>query len=1333
MKIRAKVACCLIVIGTIIGVNSYLVQTGPARLRNTLSRLKITTEQEMTGARRALDVARELDGTLRELAGRAGRTEVGATTGARVPIQVASQLMDQIEQGLRRAAVGTTAIAAALAADPKADELRREFLTRPSSERALAILTDLRGAWSDYERLSESRAADAAVMLEGQLLPILAQELLPACTRYVDLLYQEEARESARVDEILSSFERRLLLAVAFSLTAVVGISYYLLWGVARPLNRLVRTGNAVRAGDATARAPIGYRAHDEFDALARAFNHMLDRLQVSTVRRDELERLVNERAQEVAQSEERFRRLFKLSPVAMSLSDLATGEFLDVNEKYGELNGRTRDEIIGRTSTELGLWEGGSLAREKLHAELQETGRFSSVETAFVRRDGSRFHVAISAEVFEFAGRRVIMAGFLDITASKVAEEKARALNSNLERLVAERTTMLASTESQMNLVWEGALDGMRLTDAAGTVVRVNEGYCRLVGLPREALEGLPMSVPYAEPHRAEILEKHCRRFRERNIPALVETVVTLADGSVRDLEVANAFVTLADEKELVFSVFRDSTQRKRAESALRASEERFQLVNRATFDVIWDQNLLTEAIWWSDQLEVIYGYQPAEAGANGDFWRSCIHPDDYARVTTGVRRALLSNDETWFESYRFRRKDGAYAYVEDRSLIVRNADGRAVRLLGAMQDITERKTADAALRQSNERFQALFERSPLIIGLLSIPEGRMIEVNLAGLAAFGGTREEVIGRTSVELDFWVNTADRDYYLNELRTKGHVAGFETQIRRKNGEILTVLYSGSLIEIAGKRYSLNSLQDITARRQAEAAQRESEERFRLVFDASPIPILLSEPTEGRLIEVNGVALECFEYTREEVIGKTTLELNLWVNPAQRSEFFRRLTTDKVVHGLEAVMRTKSGRECIMLCNGRLLMIGGNPCVLTSAIDLTVVRRAEEEKGQLQERLFQNQKYEALGTLAGGVAHDFNNILTGIINYTALARSDCPSSHPQIKEFLGEVLKGGSRAKELVRQILLFSRSEDAERVPQPLQKVIQEALSLLRATLPATIEIESALDPLAPVVLANTTQIHQVVMNLGINSAHAMRERGGTLRVKLRQTMVDATVATEIPDLKPGAFVCLEIADNGTGMVPAVVARIFEPFFTTKMVGEGTGLGLSVAHSIVRSHQGAIAVQSKLGVGTTFQLFFPVLVSSAPVAVVENRELPRGRGQHILLVDDEAIVAKSVQLMLERIGYRVTMFTNPGSALEHFEKSPDAFDLVLADFQLPGMTGVVLAKKIMAIRSTLPIFIASGFSGTMTERKILAEGVTGFLQKPIDLADLAKVLARALA
>ncbi len=364
-----------------------------------------------------------------------------------------------------------------------------------------------------------------------------------------------------------------------------------------------------------------------------------------------------------------------------------------------------------------------------------------------------------------------------------------------------------------------------------------------------------------------------------------------------------------------------------------------------------------------------------------------------------------------------------------------------------------------------------------------------------------------------------------------------------------------------------------------------------------------------------------------------------------------------------------------------------------------------------------------------------MAHDFNNILAGMLNYTALAREDCPATHPTIREYLGEVLKGGHRAKELVRQILLLSRSEAAARAPLQVALVVREALSLLRSTIPAAVEIVSDVDPHVPPILANATQIHQVLMNLGINAAHAMHAGGGTLTVRVRQRSVDAELAAEVADLEPGAHVWMEVSDTGCGMEPAVAARIFEPFFTTKKVGEGTGLGLAVVRSVVRSHHGALTMRTQPGEGTTFELYFPAHTVAAPVAppAPANGEFPRGQGQRVLVVDDETMVARSMQMVMERLGYVVTVFNRPEDGIARFEAAPADFDLVITDYQMPGMTGVELAVRVLAARPGIGVFIASGFAGSLTDEQVRDLGLAGLIRKPIEMGELAELLARFFA
>jgi PAS domain S-box-containing protein len=643
---------------------------------------------------------------------------------------------------------------------------------------------------------------------------------------------------------------------------------------------------------------------------------------------------------------------------------------------------------------------------------------------------------------------------------------------------------------------------------------------------------------------------------------------------------------------------------------------------------------------------------------------------------------------------------------------------------------DISERKRAEAELH----KISRTLEQAPVSI-MITNTEGVIEYVNPWFTQVSGYTSEEVCGKNPrlLKTSFTPPELHRDLWRSV--TSGQVWRGELHNRKKSGGVyVEMAVIAPIVGPDGQVTHYSAIKDdITAQKLAEVALREREELFHVVFDGSPIPILITTGEDGRLLEVNASTIGAFGLSRDEFIGKSLEELGLWDQPEQGAEFFKRIAEQQSIEGFEAKMRTKSGVERIMLCSGRQIIVGGRACVLMSVIEITAVRRAESEQARMQERVFEAQKYEALGTLAGGIAHDFNNILTGVINYTALAEADCPPTHPQIKEFLGEVLYCGNRAKDLVRQILLFSRSEDAERVPLSPQHVIGEAVFLLRSTIPASVKIRTDLDKSAPVVLANATQIHQVIINLGVNAAHAMQERGGVLTIKLQQRMLDESQLKQLTTLSPGLHVCLEVSDTGTGMEPEVVSRIFDPFFTTKRRGEGTGLGLSIVRGVVHSHEGAIQVLSTPGVGTTFEIFLPVLAMAAEADDRGNAEIPRGSGQRILLVDDELTVAESLQIMLERLGYRVSMFTSPEMTLSRFRASPDDFDVLLTDFQMPGMTGMALANAVLTQRPTMPVLVASGFSGGMTPEKMLAEGIAGFFDKPIDLYKLAETLARVLA
>ncbi len=391
-----------------------------------------------------------------------------------------------------------------------------------------------------------------------------------------------------------------------------------------------------------------------------------------------------------------------------------------------------------------------------------------------------------------------------------------------------------------------------------------------------------------------------------------------------------------------------------------------------------------------------------------------------------------------------------------------------------------------------------------------------------------------------------------------------------------------------------------------------------------------------------------------------------------------------------------------------------------------------LKREVAERKKVEEQFRQAQKMEAIGTLAGGIAHDFNNILAAINGYTELARMVL-GDNPAVREYLNSVLVASGRAAALVRQILTFSRQEPIERHLIQLQAVVAECHKLLRATIPATIEINVSIAADAPTVLADTTQIHQVLMNLGTNAWHAMKDRTGRLQVKLERCVVDEAIAAAQPRLRPGVYARVSVSDTGSGMDHATLRRIFEPFFTTKPLGEGTGLGLAVVHGIMDSHDGAVTVFSQPGEGTVFHLYFPAQAGAAAVAAVDEGPVPRGQGERILFVDDEELLARLGQKTLTELGYETEIATDPAGALALVRTDPTRFALVLTDQTMPGMTGLHLANVIRQIRPGMPIILMTGFSASLTPARLEAAGIRQLLLKPSTINSLGTAVHAALS
>jgi signal transduction histidine kinase/CheY-like chemotaxis protein len=423
---------------------------------------------------------------------------------------------------------------------------------------------------------------------------------------------------------------------------------------------------------------------------------------------------------------------------------------------------------------------------------------------------------------------------------------------------------------------------------------------------------------------------------------------------------------------------------------------------------------------------------------------------------------------------------------------------------------------------------------------------------------------------------------------------------------------------------------------------------------------------------------------------------------------------------------------RDGHTCWSLVSTSLLQDSeGSPLHFISLYqDLTDKKMAEKENEKLEVRLQQAQKMEAIGTLAGGIAHDFNNILSGIMGYAQLGMMANDLDSDTYRWFQG-VQEAGDRASELVKQILTFSRQGKHERAPIQIRLIIKEALKLLRATLPLNIDIQEKISNESGLVLADSTQIHQLVMNLCTNAFHSMLDQGGTLEVILEPEELSPGAKSEQFNLQPGPYFKLTVADSGCGMDEATIQKIFDPYFTTKEPDKGTGLGLSVVHGIVESHGGAIFVDSEPGKGTRFEVLFPQTTRDKQAADKGLELIPTGT-ERILLVDDEGAVVETGKTILENLGYRVEAHTDPQKAIDEFSAHGDDFDLVITDMSMPCLTGEELSKRLMEIRPDIPILLCTGYSDHLDTAKACAMGIKKYLLKPLEMSELANIIRQVL-
>ena len=652
------------------------------------------------------------------------------------------------------------------------------------------------------------------------------------------------------------------------------------------------------------------------------------------------------------------------------------------------------------------------------------------------------------------------------------------------------------------------------------------------------------------------------------------------------------------------------------------------------------------------------------------------------------------------------------------------------------SLDQLVAERTAE--MRESYSIFSQMFAQSTTSMCLYN-PGGTINRVNSEFCRMFG-VEEEVIIKSGYNVfqDEAIIRAGRVPLLKNVFHEKKIRSWEINFdvgvasastgtpSSKTGKIFLEVFGYPLLDRSGDlKYVVLQHHDISNRKRAEEELRKSGEKLRAILDNSPITIWCFDGEEYSYLSG-----EWYRYTGQDPMLPLTVER--WMERIHPDDLER-------VGGIWAAhWKAKTPHDNYFRLKGRDDKYREIHCRAFPIFDreghfqyFQGFNFDVTEKKELEAQLQQARKMEAIGTLAGGIAHDFNNVLYAMMGYTELSIGLVPEGS-EVKKYLNRAMKSADRAKEMVQQILTFSRQAEKQKKPIRVQSILKEVGDLIRTSFPSTIEIRRDVDPECGPIMADSTQIHQIIMNLSTNAYHAMEDKGGVLGLRLIQEEIDPDDSENIQGLEPGGYLKLIVEDTGSGIDGGIVGRIFDPYFTTKAAGKGTGLGLSVVHGIVKEHGGDIRVFSEPGKGTAFHVYLPLLESGTDDAGDKSAEpVPKG-AERILFVDDDEMIADLALGMLGSLGYQVTSCAGSLEALEVFRGRPDEFDLLVTDMTMPHMTGSELASEILKIRPDIPIVLCTGFSEQLTKERAMALGIRAYLEKPIAYKEMARVIRRVL-
>ena len=1010
---------------------------------------------------------------------------------------------------------------------------------------------------------------------------------------------------------------------------------------------------------------------------------------------RDQLERRFAEQADELSQEEGKYRMLVENQSDMVVKVD-TKGRFLFVSPSYCLTFDKTEEELLGKQFM--------PLVHEEDRASTAKTMEvlFSSPHTAYIEqraktKDGWRWVAWVDTAVLDEKGnvKEIIGVG-RDIHERKQMENELIKVSSEWE-------TTFDSTQSA---IW--------ILDRNQKVVRSNKTAEIYFQCPKDQMIG-----------------RHCWEIVHKTKQPIPECPAMRIRDSLKresvELQISEKWfhVTVDPivDQNGVYSgavhIVTDITERKQAEDALRKSENTLKIAQSVGKIGSWWYDPVTQVPTWTEEMFHIFGLEPKPVAVPYEEHRNIIHPEDWNLFDTAVTRAVTEGIGYDLE-LRITWPNGEIKYINAKCGLKKDKNGIVTRLVGTTQDITDRKLAEKALQESEERFRVIATNTPDHI-LIQNKDLRYVWVLNPQL---GLTEKDMIGKT----DFDFLSKEDAAALTEIKRKvlrtGNPEFVKVPLISLDGDM--EYFEGSYISKHDQEGEIDGLigyfRNVTERVKSEEALAESENRYREILENVLVGVY-QVTLDGKFIFANQKMIQMFGYSSYEELEAIGSITKLYAKPEERAEVVAEIIAAGFINR-EVQYKHKDGQSVWVKLHTRKSKSKEGAIILEGlAEDVTEIRKIE---AQLQ----QSQKMEAVGTLSGGIAHDFNNILAIILGNVELASDDVPDWN-RATENLKEIRLASIRAKDMVKQLLAFGRKSNEESKPLNMTPIIKESMKMLRSAIPTSVEFKQYISDYPCNILGDAAQINQIVMNMVTNAAHAMSKEGGHLEVTLGKLMLQEEKTCFDGVLPPGPYVRLRMKDTGEGIEPEIMARIFEPYYTTKEVGKGTGMGLSVVHGIVKGHGGGIQVESELGEGTSFEVYFPALEKTIEKEKEPDGEI-KGGSERILFVDDEESMVNLNHQRLERLGYLVKSTTKPLEALEWFKAEPDGFDVIITDMTMPRMTGDRLTKEILTIRPQMPVIICTGYSERMSAKKAKAFGVSKYIEKPIDLRNLASSLREVL-